>query len=255
MTGVESLRALNRRQERDQVYRFVRPLLSRAKRILEVGCGQGDLARQLSSDGFQVTGLDREILADSRVGEVRWVEADLFDFSAERMFDAIVVVATLHHLDPLGDALSHLRSLLAEGGLLIIDDFDLEAPDESTCRWYYDAQQRLEAAGLYSGDRIKTDRDLPPLTRWRLDHQHEHKLHSGAVMKAALAEQLDLCRVERGPYLYRYVCAGLPEDEIGARAAEEIFKRENNAVAEGELLPVGLRFVAQHARHTLRHGA
>ncbi len=179
---------------------------------------------------------------------MQWVEADLFDFRAERTFDAIILVATLHHLDPLGDALSRLRSLLAEGGLLIIDDFDLEAPDDSTCRWYYDAQQRLAAAGLFSGDRIKTDRDLSPLTRWRLDHEHEHKLHSGAEMEAALAEQFDLRYVERGPYLYRYVCAGLPEDEIGARVAEEIFQRESDAVAKGELLPVGLRFVAQNTR-------
>jgi len=246
---------MNLRLEREQGYKFVRPRLSSAKRILEVGCGQGDLARQLSSDGFEVTGLDREILPQSRVGEVRWVEAELFEFSAERMFDAIVVVATFHHLDPLGDALSHLRSLLVEGGLLIIDDFDLEAPDESTCRWYYDAQQRLEAAGLYPGDRIKTDRDLPPLTRWRLDHEHEHKLHSGAGMKAALAEQLDLFHVERGPYLYRYVCAGLPEDEIGARVAEDIFKRESSALAEGELLPVGLRFVARNTRPGHHHEA
>src|SRR5260370_36538186 len=246
---------INRGLEREPVCNFACPRLLRDKRILKVGCGQGALARRLSSDGFPVTGLDREILPESRVGEVQWVEADLFDFRAERTFDAIILVATLHHLDPLGDALSRLRSLLAEGGLLIIDDFDLGAPDDSTCSWYYDAQQRLAAAGLFSGDRIKTDRDLSPLTRWRLDHQHEHKLHSGAVMKAALAEQLDLCRVERGPYLYRYVCAGLPEDEIGARAAEEIVRRENDAVAEGELLPVGLRFVAQHARHTLRHGA
>src|SRR6266851_5990067 len=233
---------MNRRLEREQVYKFVRPRLSREKRILEVGCGQGDLARRLSSDGFEVTGLDREILPELRVRQVQWVEADLFDFRAERTFDAIVVVATLHHLHPLGDALSHLRSLLIQGGLLIIDEFDLEAPDESTCRWYYDA---LAAAGMYPSDRIKTDRDLPPLTRWRLDHEHEHKLHSGAVMQAALAEQFDLCDVERGPYLYRYVCAGLPEDEIGARVAEEIFQRESDAVAKGELLPVGLRFVAQ----------
>jgi len=64
-------------------------------------------------------------------------------------------------------------------------------------------------------------------------------------MQAALAEQFDLCDVERGPYLYRYVCAGLLEDVIGARLAEDILRREELALAEGELLPVGLRFVAQ----------
>lgn len=239
---------MNRRLEREQVFQFVRPRLSGARRILEVGCGQGDLARQLSSDGFEVTALDREIPPESKAGRVRWVEASLLDFSADRTFDAIVVVATLHHLEPLAEAVSHLKSLLAEGGLLIIDEFDLEAPDESTCRWYYDAQQRLEAAGLYSGHRIKTDRDLPPLTRWRLDHEHEHKLHSGAAMRAALGAQFDLCHVEPVPYLYRYICAGLPDDDVGARVAEEIFERENSAIAEGDLLPVGLRFVAQHAQ-------
>ncbi|SRR6266851_3856425 len=135
---------MNRRLEREQVYKFVRPRLSREKRILEVGCGQGDLARRLSSDGFEVTGLDREILPELRVRQVQWVEADLFDFRAERTFDAIVVVATLHHL---------------------------------------------------------------------------------------------------------------PEDEIGARLAEDIFKREEVAVAEGELLPVGLRFVAQNTRPKHDHEA
>jgi 2-polyprenyl-3-methyl-5-hydroxy-6-metoxy-1,4-benzoquinol methylase len=92
-------------------------------RALDVGCGQGQLARKLAQRCTEVIAIDVDEGALGRATakeRVRYVQGDVMthDF-AESSFDLIVAVATLHHL-PLKAALVRFQSLLKPGGSLVV---------------------------------------------------------------------------------------------------------------------------------------
>src|SRR5271169_3913494 len=113
---------------------FVGRAIVGARRVLEVGAGRGHLARRLQADGFEVTALDLALPTRDESCGVRWVQGDFLSFE-DAPVDAVLFTASLHHISPLATALDRARQLLTPGGVLVIDDFDLEAPDEGTARW------------------------------------------------------------------------------------------------------------------------
>jgi ubiquinone/menaquinone biosynthesis C-methylase UbiE len=98
----------------------------RCRRALDVGCGQGTLARQLAQRCDEVVGidLDHEALAHARAAaseaNLSFVEGDVMTYPfPDESFDLITAVATLHHL-PLTPALQRFRNLLKPGGVLAV---------------------------------------------------------------------------------------------------------------------------------------
>src|SRR5262249_7084595 len=140
-----------------------------------------------------------------------FVRADLLQYDAAP-FDSIVCIASLHHIAPPDAAINAVCRLLAPGGILVVDDFAVEAPDTATARWYFDTQELLAAAGFISVERIHGSPTAEPLARWRDAHAHQGEpLLEGSAMQAAISARLSLARVERGPYLYRYIATALEE--------------------------------------------
>ncbi len=99
---------------------------SGARRVLDVGCGTGNLAALLSRRGLTVTGLEPdpgtaraavERFADDVAVTV--VEAGFAGRDPRWRFDAVTLVAVLHHL-PLEPTLRELRGCLAPGGRLVV---------------------------------------------------------------------------------------------------------------------------------------
>jgi len=228
-----------------QTTAFLREVLSGRRRVLEVGCGRGDVAQALAAAGHEVTALDlelRDLPPDPTPPGLTYVEADFLAFDAAP-FDAVVFTASLHHISPLAPAVERAAALTAPGGLVVADDFDLDAPDAETLRWYYELQELLAAAGVYAADRVDPPRP-DPIARWRDAHAHDPPLYTGAQLRRALAERLAIRERRRCEYLYRYVCGGLPDDARGAEIAAYVLAAERRRIAEGRLVPVGLRLVA-----------
>lgn len=98
-------------------------------RGLDVGCGEGILARELRRKIDHVTGIDldapsvelaRRQSPDSAVGDVDYVVGDFLEYPfAPASFDVIVSVATLHHMDARA-GLDRMRLLLRPGGTLAV---------------------------------------------------------------------------------------------------------------------------------------
>lgn len=92
---------------------------------LDVGCGDGLLARKLAGRAGSVTGVDRSPemirLARADVPEnVTFVEADYLDGSLDDgTYDFVCAVAVVHHTE-FDNAVARLVSLLAPGGRLVI---------------------------------------------------------------------------------------------------------------------------------------
>jgi SAM-dependent methyltransferase len=224
-------------------YAFIRGAIGRAQRVLEVGAGSGQVARRLQESGLLVTALDLSLPGKEQRSGVQWVEADFLGFDAEP-FDAVVFTASLHHISPLDAALDRAKRLLVPGGVLAVDDFDVEAPDACTARWYYDTQELLATAGVYDPAHAPPSRELAPLESWREDHRHEDPpLHTGRAMLAGIEERFAPSRVTRVAYLYRHICAGLRD----ASLAGYVKSLEERYVTGGIVQAVGLRIIARRA--------
>ena len=105
----------------------LRSVPSNCRQALEVGCGQGLLARQLARQCEQIVAIDvdHDALACARAtsaseARIEFVEGDVMTYSfSDGSFDLVTAVATLHHL-PLKPALERFRSLLRSGGVLAL---------------------------------------------------------------------------------------------------------------------------------------
>ncbi|HET6419884.1 MAG TPA: class I SAM-dependent methyltransferase [Geobacteraceae bacterium] len=109
---------------KDRIVRIFRKELS-GKSILEVGCGNGlflqSVARLLPHG--ELVGLDISAPVLPSDGEgIRFVRADVIDFTVPKKFDVVFSEHVIEHIAP-GDLPAHLNSVtnaLAEGGVLIV---------------------------------------------------------------------------------------------------------------------------------------
>lgn len=224
-------------------YQWIGNVVRGLDRVLEVGCGRGEVARLLGREGIGVTAIDRELPDPRPSPGVRFVERDFFELT-DGGFDAIIFGASLHHLHPLQAAIDHAARLLVHGGTLVADEFDLDAPRALTARWYYEAQELLAATGLYAADRIDGAVDAEPRERWLDAHVHEPPLSTGRQMLTTIASRFAIRETTRCAYLFRHVCRGLPDDALGGQIAAHVLATEQRKIAAGSLDPVGLRIVA-----------
>ncbi|MGW4243356.1 class I SAM-dependent methyltransferase [Nocardia sp. NPDC004722] len=100
--------------------------VSGAREVLDVGCGEGQLARRIRRSGAEVTGIDPDPTSielareQSAPSEITYVQADFLDYPFEpESFDGIVSIAALHHMDS-EKALVRMRDLLRPGGTLAL---------------------------------------------------------------------------------------------------------------------------------------
>ncbi len=120
-----------------QYHRLILDAVPQGGRVLDVGCGEGTLAREMAAQAAQVVGLDRHdaslTLARSitDAANVNFLCADLMQhpFKSET-FDAVISVATLHHLGTAA-GLEVMRDLVRPGGIIaVIGLASSEYPDD-----------------------------------------------------------------------------------------------------------------------------
>jgi SAM-dependent methyltransferase len=219
-------------------------------RVLEVGCGSGAVAAQLSKRGYSVTGIDpsAEAAADCRAHGVYAIEGDFLSFPAPDPFDALLFTRSLHHIENPAQAAGHAHKLLKPGGRVVAEEFAVERMDNDTARWFYELCSLLEAAGMMKPDPNQDPLASSPLDRWFRDHEHDAPVHAGEDMLVALGTRFELERVESAPYLFRYFCERIESSDRGARVAKWVFELESLRIVEPTLRPVGLRVVGRKGR-------
>jgi SAM-dependent methyltransferase len=171
---------------------FVRAQV-RSGRVLEVGCGDGALALELASPGYDVLAIDPEAPG----GEI-FRRVTLEELDEPGPFDAVVASRSLHHVHDLDAALDRIAALIAPGGFVLLDEFAHDRLDEPTAEWYYG---QLRALGAARGHPVP--RSLDALREeWAAEHEG---LHGSDVILPALAARFEERALTWGPYLWRYV--------------------------------------------------
>lgn len=95
---------------------------AKGRRVLDAGCGTGDLLSDLKSRGFDCFGaeLAPQAAETARSKGHDVVEGPFESYPADRRFDAILFMHVLSHAADPQAMLEHARSLLAPGGIIII---------------------------------------------------------------------------------------------------------------------------------------
>jgi len=177
-------------------------------RVLEVGAGDGELARALAEAGYEVVAIDPAAAAD---GPVRAVELHELE---EAPFDTAVAVVSMHHVRPLPDSCRRLAELIEPGGRLVLDEFDVDRVDERAAGWvlsHVDGHERRQPSDVIA--------DL------------RHHCHPLSELRLALEPWFELTETVRGPYLYRFT------ESLALRDVEE------RLIAAGSLPVTGARML------------
>ena len=185
-------------------------------RVLEVGAGEGDLARALRAAGYDVVAIDPEPRGD----DVRAVALHELDEPAAS-FDAAVAIVSLHHVEPLEESCARLTALLRPGAMLVVDELDVRAYDERAAGWWLRQRAALGARAGRTADELVADL-----------RSHLHPLER---IVETLAPDFEVGAPLRGPYLYRWYLN------------ESLRPAEEDLIARGELPAVGARLVLRRA--------
>jgi SAM-dependent methyltransferase len=217
-------------------------------RILDVGCGTGKVARGLQARGYDVVAIDQsaELVQQTRALGVEARVAAWPSF-ADSPFDVVLFARSLHHIQPLAEAVSHAHRLLVPSGLVIVDDFAWTEIDPITAEWFYGAVRLLNACQVLVA---KEDSFATELVRsdgafgfWQQSHDHE--LHSVTAMWSALQTHFQSLSETNAPYLYRYLCPVVAENEAGYAIVSQVRDMEQRLAQLGTLTPIARRFVGR----------
>jgi SAM-dependent methyltransferase len=186
-------------------------------RVLEIGCGAtGALALALSAAGWDVLAIDPQ----APQGEIfRPLALDDLDPN-DGPFEAVVASRSLHHIHDLGRAFDRIRSLLAPGGVLAVEEFAWELADGATLAWLDEQHGRRRTA-----EKARA--------HWEDGHRG---LHGGEGLRAALAAAFRERSFGRVPALYR----DLPDAGAG--------ERERRAIEAGAIPALGFRWTGTNER-------
>lgn len=187
-------------------------------RVLDVGCGQGELTTALAAAGYEVLGIDPLAPPGNLFRRLK-----LEDLEETELFDAIVASHSLHHIRDLDAGLDRIADLLPAGGPLVVDEFAWDRLDEITLDWLYGQRRALAAAG--HGEAPASHDDL------RRDWDAEHLGVQGfAALRDGLAARFDEREFEWVAYLHRKL----------AGVATEVL--EQALIDAGAIQALGFRF-------------
>ena len=234
----DSLQALHLRAERNVFARMVHHAIPGDARIVEVGCGTGQMCLYLARADRMVVGADMTRAALALGGAaarrfglagVQFVETDLHRPGLKAgSFDVVYSSGVLHHTPNPRVSFGHLVRLARPGGIIILGLYNTFARVPLRVRRLI---ARLSGFRIIPFDPVLRDRNSEPARReaWIRDqyqHPEEHR-HTLAEVQGWFAEH----RVE---YLRAY-----PSAVLGEEPGDLLARAPDNWKPEGYLAQLG----------------
>jgi SAM-dependent methyltransferase len=194
-------------------------------RVLEVGCGDGRLARALHRAGYKVVAVDPRA-PNGRIFRQCRIE----DLDEVRRFDVVVAGLALHHVDSLAVVLERISALLRARGQIIVYEFAWDQFDQKTAEWFWMRRSALSPRMR----RRFVGRSAPgSLKKWRRTFGD---LHTFPQMRRELDRRFAARFFAWTPYLHDY--PGGISSEL----------QERRAIEAGAIRPLGFRYIGQRRR-------
>ncbi len=143
-------------------YPWVKKKTDNCRTILDVGCGEGSLALFLNERSKRIVGIDTDIHCIERARSVNGSSNLQFcccsfeNYTPDMRFDAIVFVASIHHMD-MAESLQKAESLLSPSGKLLI--VGLAAPSSIT-DWVLEAARVIPSKVISAFHHMQTSEEL-----------------------------------------------------------------------------------------------
>ena len=119
----------------EQILPLIDQHLAGVERVLDIGCGEGQVSRRAVGLGADVVGLDptraQIVVAKERGGGPRYARAIADDLPCRSgAFDAVVMCLVIEHIDPIEPCIREIARVLAPGGrfLLLLNHPLLQTP-------------------------------------------------------------------------------------------------------------------------------
>jgi len=178
--------------------------ISRAKSILDVGCGVGTISIYLAHHGYRVYGIDISNRAISicnhakrslALKNIEFKKQDVYSIRSNKVFDVILLIEVLEHVPNDNSFLKKLHSLLKDDGCLLLTT---PTPENTMFK-----------LGLYN----KFDREVGHLRRYskkeleKLLHENGFKIEYFSQTESLLRSLLFVTRLGflikfiRGPFI------------------------------------------------------
>jgi len=206
-----------------------------ATRVLEIGCGSGELAAQLLHAGLEVVAIDsdaRSATAARALGVD--ARAETWPAPVDGKFDAVLFTRSLHHIHELDAAIACAADVLASGGRIIVEDFRAEGAGARSRRWYAGLARVLAECGSLSGA------SLDQLLAKVGDGSDDHDLHGSRRIEGALGARLATDRRDAA-YYFRYFEPALTREA----ATQAVLEMELDLIQLRSIDALGRRYVAR----------
>lgn len=180
-------------------------------RVLEIGCGNGELALAVADLGYDVVAIDPNAPSGPIFQQVT-IEA----LNDPGLFDAVLSSLALHHVHDLGLVLDKCAHLLPSGPLIVVE-YAHERVDDATARWYManlraTAHEHSASSHEHSGGFLvrryeewrgaAESGSTTSFGRWYRDWSEQNGMHLGQTILRELRARFDETFLEWGPYLY-----------------------------------------------------